>query len=84
MNLSNIMNQKSTQFNIISYFQNKESPCIPYSYTRSVAPKTLNYKRCLQQIDFNILSQNSLGLAQIFCVLHVTSVVTGDLSIVKN
>ena len=39
MNLSNILNQKSVQSNIPPYFQNKESPCISYSYTRSFALK---------------------------------------------
>ena len=60
LNLSNILNQKSVQSSIPPYFQNKESPCISYSYTRSVASKMFNYKRSLQQIDFNSLSQNSL------------------------
>ena len=39
LNFSNILNQKSVQSNIPPYFQNKESPCISYSYTRSVASK---------------------------------------------
>ena len=39
LNLSNILNQKSVQGNIPPYVQNKESPCISYSYTRSVASK---------------------------------------------
>ena len=60
LNLSNILDQKSVQSNIPPYFQNKESPCISYSYTRSVASKMFNYKRSLKQIDFNSLSQNPL------------------------
>ena len=60
LNFSNILNQKSVQSNIPPYFQSKESPCISYSYTRSVASKMFNYKRSLQQIDFNSLSQNPL------------------------
>ena len=48
LNLSNILNQKSVQSNIPPYFQNKESPCISYSYTRSVASKIFNYKRSLR------------------------------------
>ena len=42
LNLSNILNQKSVQSNIPPYLQNKESPCISYSYTRSVASKIFN------------------------------------------
>ena len=34
LNFSNILNQKSVQSNIPPYFQNKESQCISYSYTR--------------------------------------------------
>ena len=45
LNLSNILNQKSVQSNIPPYFQNKESSCVSYSYTRSVASKIFNYKR---------------------------------------
>ena len=37
LNLSNILNKKSVQSNIPPYFQNKESQCISFSYTRSVA-----------------------------------------------
>ena len=45
LTLNNILNQKSVQSNIPPYFQNKESPCISYSYTRSVASKIFNYKK---------------------------------------
>ena len=58
LNLSNVLNQKSVQSKIPSYFQYKESPCISYSYTRSVASKIFNYQASLQQIDFDGLSQN--------------------------
>ena len=87
LNLSNIFNQKSVQSNIPPYFQNKESPCISYSYTRSVASKTFNYKRSLQQIDFNSLSQNPLPctcLGSQFLYAPCGHVVTEDLSIVQN
>ena len=60
LNLSNILNQKSVQSNIPPYFEYKESPCISYSYTSSVATKIFNYKTSLQQIDFQSLSQNPL------------------------
>ena len=52
LNVSNFLNQKSVQNEIPPYFQYKESPCISYSYTRSVASKILNYKASLQQLDF--------------------------------
>ena len=87
MNLSNILNQKSVQSNIPPYFQNKESPCISYSYTRSVASKIFNYKISLQQIDFNSLSKNPLPctcLGTKFLYTPCGNVVTGDLSIVQN
>ena len=37
LNFSNILNRKSVQNEITRYFQYKKSPCISYSYTRSVA-----------------------------------------------
>ena len=73
--------------NIPQYFQNKESPCISYSYTRSVASKNVNYKRSLQQIDFNSLSQNPLPCTcpgSEFLYAPRGHVVTGYLSIVQN
>ena len=79
--------QKSVQSNIPPYFKNKESPCISYSYTRSVASKIFNYKRSLQQIDFNSLSQNPLPCTcpgSEFLYVPCGHVVTGDLSIVQN
>ena len=87
LNFSNILNQKSVQSNIPPYFQNKESPCISYSYTRSVASKIFNYKRSLQQIDFNSLSQNPLPCTcpgSEFLYAPCGHVVSGDLSIVQN
>ena len=87
LNFSNILNQKSVQSNIPPYFQNKESPCISYSYTRSVASKIFNYKRSLQQIDFNSLSQNPLPCTcpgSEFLYAPCSHVVTGDISIVQN
>ena len=78
---------KKVQCNIPPYFKNKESPCISYSYTRSVASKIFNYKRSLQQIDFNSLSQNPLPctcLGSEFLYAPCGHVVTGYLRIVQN
>ena len=58
-----------------------------YSYTRSVTSKIFNYKRSLQQIDFNSLSQNPLPCTcpgSEFLYAPCGHVVTGDLSIVQN
>ena len=60
LNLSNILNQKSVQSNNPPYFEYKESQCISYSYTSSVATKIFNYKTSLQQLDFQSLSHNFL------------------------
>ena len=87
LNLSNILNQKSVQSNIPPYFQNKESPCVSYSYTRSVASKIFNYKRSLQQVNFYSLSQNPLTCTcsgSEFLYAPCGHVVTGDLNIVQN
>ena len=87
LNLSNILNQKSVQSNIPPYFEYKESPCISYSYTRSVATKIFNYKTSLQQIDFQSLSQNPLPCScsgSEFLYAPCGHIVTGDLNIVRN
>ena len=87
LNLSNILNQKSVQSNIPPYFEYKESPCISYSYTSSVATKIFNYKTSLQQIDFQSLSQNPLpcsGSGSEFLYAPCSHIVTGDLNIVRN
>ena len=57
-NLSKMLNQKSVQNKVTPNFQYKESPCISYSYTRSVVSNIFNYKANLQQIDSHGLSQN--------------------------
>ena len=46
LNLSNMLNQKSVQSKIPPYFQYKKSPCISYSYTRSVASKFFTKQVC--------------------------------------
>ena len=51
LNLSNILNQKSVQSNIPPYFEYKESPCISYSYTSSVATKIFNYNVKYKRTD---------------------------------
>ena len=82
-----MVNQKSVQSKIPPYIQYKESPCISYSYTRSVASKIFNYKASLQQIDFDGLSQNptpSSCCDSEFLYAPCGHIVTGDLSIVRN
>ena len=82
-----MLNQKSVQSKIPPYFQYKQSPCISYSYTRSVASKIFNYKASLQQIDFDGLSQNPTPCSccdSEFLYAPCGHVVTGDLSIVRN
>ena len=74
LNFSNILNQKSVQSNIPPYFQNKESPCISYSYTRSVASKILITKEVcskLTSIVFPRIPYLVPALAQNFCMLYV-------------
>ena len=74
LNFSNILNQKSVQSNIPPYFQNKESPCISYSYTRSVASKILITREVCSKstsIFFPRIPYLALALAQNFCMLHV-------------
>ena len=87
LNLSNMLNQKSVQSKIPQYFQYKESPCISYSYTRSVASKIFNYKASLLQIDFDGLSQNPTPCFccdSEFLYAPCGHIVAGDLSIVRN
>ena len=87
LNVSNILNQKSVQNKIPPYFQYKESPCISYSYTRSVASKIFNYKASLQQLDFQGLSQDLLPCNcsdSQFLYAPCGHIVTGDLNIVRN
>ena len=87
LNVSNILNQKSVQNKIPPYFQYKESPCISYSYIRSVASKIFNYKASLQQLDFQGLSQDlppcNCSDSQ-FLYAPCGHIVTGDLNIVRN
>ena len=88
LNLSDMLNQKSVHSKILPYFQYKESPCISYSYTRSVASKFfLNYKASLQQIDLDGLSQNPTPCSccdSEFLYAPCGHIVTGDFSIVRN
>ena len=46
----------SVKNKIPPFFQYKESPCIFYSYTRSVASKIFNYKALFHQLDYQGLS----------------------------
>ena len=73
--------------NIPPYFQYKQSPCISYSYTSSVATKIFNYKTSLQQIDFQSLSQNPLHCScpgSEFLYAPCGHKMTGDLNIIRN
>ena len=87
LNVSNILNQKSVQNKIPQYFQYNESPCISYSYTRSVASKIFNYNASLQQLDFQCLSQDLPPcncFDSQFLYAPCCHIVTGDLNKVRN
>ena len=82
-----MLNQKSVQSRIPPYFQYKESPCISYSYARSVASKIFNNKASLQQINSEDLSNNPTPCSRCdseFLYALYGHIVTGDLSIVRN
>ena len=87
LNVSNILNQKSVQNKIPSYFQYKESLCISYSFTRSVASKIFSYKGSLQQLAVQGLSQDPPlcnCLDSQFLYAPCGHIVTGDLNNVRN
>ena len=87
LNLSNILNQKSVQSQIPPYFKYKDSPCISYSYTRSVASKIFNYKASLQHLITTSCSQNLSPCTcwtSEFLYDPCGHIVTGDLNIVRN
>ena len=84
MNLSNILNQKSVQSDILPYFEYKESLCISYSYTSSVATKNSTTKQVCSKSTSKVFLRIPYlvpTLALSFFMLHV---VTGDLNIVRN
>ncbi|KAK3103876.1 hypothetical protein FSP39_022583 [Pinctada imbricata] len=87
LNLGQILNHKTVTEKIPPYFKRKETPCIFYSYTPTVASKIYNYKRFLQCIDLSNPSLHPLPCdcsSSDFNYSPCGHVITGDLSIVKN
>ena len=87
LNLGQILNHKTVTEKIPPYFKRKETPCISYSYTPTVASKIFNYKRFLQCIDLSNPSLHPLPCecsSSDFNYSPCGHVITGDLSIVKN
>ena len=87
LNFSHIVNQKFVKSYIPPYFLYKESPCISYSYTSSVATTIFNYKTSLQEIDFQSLSQNPLPCScsgSVFLYAPCSHTVTGNLNAERN
>ena len=87
LNLGQILNHKTVTEKIPPYFKRKETPCISYSYTPTVASKIYNYKRFLQCIDLSNPSLHPLPCecsSSDFNYSPCGHVITGDLSIVKN
>ena len=87
LNLCNILNQKFVKRNIPPYVEYKELSCISYSYTSPVATTIFNYKTSLQQLNFQILSQNPLPCScsgSEFLHAPCGHIVTGDLNIIRN
>ena len=82
LNVNNVLNQKSVQIKISTYFQYKESPCISYSYTRSVASKIIHYKASLQQLDFQCPPPCNCSDSK-FMYAPCGHIVIGDLNIVR-
>ena len=76
LNVSKILNQKSVQKKKIPpYFQFKKSPCISYSYTRSVASKIFNFTKqdCSNSTFkvFHMIPNLATARIQNFFTLHV-------------
>ncbi|KAK3104459.1 hypothetical protein FSP39_002438 [Pinctada imbricata] len=87
LNLCQILNHKTVTEKIPPYFKRKDTPCISYSYTPTVASKIYNYKRFLQCIDLSNPSLHPLPCecsSSDFNYSPCGHVITGDLSIVKN
>ena len=55
INISNILHHKRVKRNIPSYFKDKYSPLVSYSYTNSVASKIFNHKKVLQNLNIDDL-----------------------------
>ena len=87
LNLSNILNKNPSKVIFSHTFKTRSRHVFPIGILAQLLPKKFNYKRSLQQIDFNSLSQNPLPCTcsgSQFLYAPCGHVVTGDLNIVRN
>ena len=87
INISNILNNKSVQSKIPSYFQNTETPVISYKYSIPIASKIFNYKKVLRDLQLDDVIHDKLTCScssSPFKYNETGHVITGNLDIVNN
>ena len=87
INLPSILRSKPVIETVPTYFEEKESPVISYTYTKTIASKIFNFPSTLSDLDYHQFHSNPRH-----CECNTSShlyqpygyVITGDLSIVSN
>jgi len=87
INLPRILNNKVVTNHIPVYFNHKETPCISFKYTATIAKEIFNFKRTCNEFSLesgtNRFPCHCDSYSE-FIHPNVGHVVTGDLRLVKN
>ena len=87
VNLHSILRSKSITETVPTYFKEKESPIISYTYTKTIANKIFNFSSTLSGLDYHQF-HNSPPQCECNTSSHLYQpyghVMTGDLSIIPN
>ena len=62
VNLPSILRSKSVTETVPTYFKEKESPIISYTYTKTIASQTFNFSSTLLDLDYHQFSQQSISM----------------------
>ena len=86
INLSGILHHRSIVDSIPTFIVNKSPPIVSYLYTKPIAGKIFNFKRCLRDLDFDVGTKNLICDCQDsrFKYGPAGHVLTGNLSIIRN
>ena len=83
--IGNILNHKLVREKIPPYFKQQESPCISYTYSKSIASKLFNYKVSLKDLDLDSIRNLQCACSSSkFKYLPCEHVVTGDPNFIRN
>ena len=86
INLPKILNLKEVRDTIQPFLSHRKPPLVSYSYTKTISGQIFNQKGAVEELDFNIGTENMLCdcSTSTYSYEPVGHVITGDLHVIRD